>query len=359
MLSSSVSCSVYTKPSRVDDYLYEVSYEKYDFTRLSGLADFLFHNKGKVPSAACSAVRKDSLFGRNFDWFYDEMPEFVIRVTSSEDRYASIGVASPIAVLKEKRMRSLRGSIVMDILPIFTVDGINENGVACCVNVVPQGDCGYATGTDEGGKPLCAPLIVRYILDNARSAEHAVALLSDRNIYTTFAYGLREDYHFMIADRDRTFVVELVDNRLSVLEDETVMTNFHLSKRGDTPHAMGRERYAILERLYDRIDSVEGMEEALDSVRYSRKYDPGQDPAWLSDLCSPNDPYGLVTSDITEHPDKFESPFAEEMEKYVNRDRTKGGTWHSVHTSVYCLPSRTLYLGTQESGVFRRFECSR
>lgn len=355
LLALSVSaCGVYTKPAVISDYLYDITFQDYKFEKMSRTADRLFFNKGKVPAGACSAVAKDSLFGRNFDWFYDEMPEFVIRTQASEGRFASIGIASPICVLKDRPAGHLRGKIILGLLPIFTVDGINENGVACCVNVVPQGDCGCTTGTNPEGENLCAPIIVRYILDNAVSAEHAVSLLQDRNIYATFAHGLNEEYHFMIADGKDVYVVEFVDNELVAMKDRTLMTNFHIA-RGVTPHGMGLERYDILERGYDNVSGVDGLAALLQSVWYSNMYNADNDPAWYSEICGPNDSYGLSTDDITDYPEKFDAPMTTEREKYLNRDRRKGGTWHSVHTSIYNFADTTLTLFNQESAEKRVF----
>jgi len=66
-------CSVYSRPEKLEDYLHYIEYEKYDFDKLSKTANRLLDGKKKMPSAACSAVRRDSLFGRNFDWLYDNM----------------------------------------------------------------------------------------------------------------------------------------------------------------------------------------------------------------------------------------------------------------------------------------------
>ena len=65
----------HTDPVKVDDYLYEISFRTFDFDCLSSIADHIFRKKGGETSASCSAVRKDTLLGRNFDWAYDETLE--------------------------------------------------------------------------------------------------------------------------------------------------------------------------------------------------------------------------------------------------------------------------------------------
>lgn len=357
LLSATIvtSCSVYTKPQAVDEYLYSIEYSKYDLEKIVRFSNFLFHGKNKLPGPACSAVRCDSLFGRNFDWKYDEMPEFVIATTSAPGRYASIGIASPIGVLKDKQVKGLPGAFVLDKLPAYTVDGINEKGVACCINVVPQGDCGYTVGTNPGKPKMFAATLVRYVLDNAASANEAIELLNTRDFYTTVAFGLIEDYHFLIADSTSTFVVEFVNNRPVVLKDEMIMTNFYLSE-GVTTHAIGVERYEILKKGYAGATSAEGMRNLLKSVWYSNFYSEKDSP-WLSELCGENLHYGLNATETATSPEKFEKPLEEVLSKYQNRDRKNAETWHSVHTSVYNLYTGTLSVSTQESDRIHTFSC--
>ena len=347
------SSSVHTDPVKVDDYLYEISYSDYDFDELSSVADRIFRKKGKTPSAACSAVRKDTLFGRNFDWAYDKMPEFIIRTEASPERFASIGIASPIGVFEEDQINKSWGKLMLKALPIFTVDGINEKGVACCVNVVPPGDCGYTLNTNPEGKRLCAPLIVRLVLDKAGSAKEAIEMVRDRNIYTTLLDKLESEYHFMIADSVDNYVVEFVDNRMVVLEGEKIMTNFHLA-RPDTPHGMGHERYDKIRAGYDSVCGIEDMTNLMKSVWYSGAYDESQNPLWLTDLCNPMEHKDFTIQEIPENPEKFIEVFKKKVEKFKNRSRDaetlEETVCHSVHTSIYDIKNKVLIISTQESG---------
>jgi len=283
------------------------------------------------------------------------MPDFVIRTNSTQSRYASIGMAAPISILKEKRIESLWGKIVLNLLPIFTVDGINENGVACCVNVVSQGDCGYTVGTNPGKPRMYATLFVRYVLDHASSATEAVGFLDDFDIYTSTAYELRVDYHFMIADSVNTYIVEFVDNKDTVLASEHIMTNYNLSG-GVTPHAIGVERYDLLHKGWEKACGEDGMLDLMESVWYSGMYNDQASPLWLSELCSENDVYGLTTDDIRTAPEKFRTALETERKRYLERSRKKGDTWHTVHTSIYNLFTKTFSVYPQESR--RRYDFS-
>ena len=69
--------------------------------------------------------------------------------------------------------------------------------------------------------------MVRYVLDHARSAGHAVSLLEQANIVGGFGnYGL----HWMIADANDTYIVEVINGQLSVSKNKfSYMTNFYLN----------------------------------------------------------------------------------------------------------------------------------
>ena len=353
ILTFSACSTVHTDPVKVDDYLYEISYSAFDLDGLSSIADFIFRKKGDEPSASCSAVRKDTLLGRNFDWAYDKMPEFIIRTEASPERFASIGIASPIGIIDDNQVDRLWGRLMLKVLPIFTVDGINEKGVACCVNVVPPGDCGYTLNTNPAGKALCAPLIVRYVLDKAGSAKEAIELVKNRNIYTTLIDKLQSEYHFMISDSVDNYVVEFVDNRMVVLEGENIMTNFYLA-HPDTPHGMGHERYDIIRAGYDSVCDIEDMDNLMKSVWYSGAYDESRNPLWLSDLCSPMEHKDLTVQEIPENPEKFIEVFKKKVEKFKNRSRDaetlEETVCHSVHTSIYDIRNKVLVISAQESG---------
>ena len=162
---------------------------------------------------------------------------------------------------------------------MLTMDGVNENGVAININVVPS-DLQHTIGTNPGAKRLCAGVVPRYILDNAKSAEHAISLLMERDIFTIFL----SEFHFMISDSNESYIVEMSQNKLVVLKqagtNKTAMSNFHVSNSplqqdytvvvGEpgtcrleyTDHPLGIERYNL---AITDLDKVTG----LDSGAYS------------------------------------------------------------------------------------------
>lgn len=215
----------------------------------------------------CSSVRNGNYYGRNFDYIYNDTPEFVVRMKGSDERYASIGVAQHWG-LREADLQAKSYDKQLELVPNLTLDGINQKGVVANINVVPRQDVAEVTGTNPNGEKLHMLHMVRYILDNAASAKEALDLLAERNIYG----DLGDKYlHLMVADKKKTYIVEFLDNKLVAQEktgNEQIMTNFYNNLDDYTENAMGVERYKILQENYDMGNSVQGMFELLQKVSY-------------------------------------------------------------------------------------------
>ncbi len=68
---------------KVADYLFETTvydYEEYYETSRERLEKF------KPQFGGCSSEQNGMVRGRNYDWFYDEAPEFVVHVPAKEGR---------------------------------------------------------------------------------------------------------------------------------------------------------------------------------------------------------------------------------------------------------------------------------
>lgn len=250
-----------TRPfESVADYLYEAEYDKWDVDKTNFLCECMAKrewwyaadspeykeylrkewgcNEDQVAFIVelrkylegsnpylCTSCRYGEFIGRNFDWAYDDLNEYIIRTKQSSEHIQSIGVASSFF---PQLMQDLVG--IESVLPMLTMDGINKNGVAININVVPS-NFDDTIGTNPGKERLCAGVIPRFVLDNATSASHAIELLKNRDIYTIFL----SEFHFMISDANETYIVETVHNKLVVLkqkhdsEQKTAMANFHVT----------------------------------------------------------------------------------------------------------------------------------
>ena len=207
-----------------------------------------------------------------------------MRTTAKDNRYKSIGIVSSFFP------QSLQDALHIEaMLPMLTMDGINSNGVAININVVPS-NFDDTIGTNPGKERLCAGVIPRFVLDNATSASHAIELLKNRDIYTIFL----SEFHFMISDANETYIVETVHNKLVVLKHEkakdTAMANFHVSNSefsknydivvGDSETvkdayskgAMGIERYNKAISGLSSVTTLDNMVEHMKPIYYEHVY---------------------------------------------------------------------------------------
>ena len=232
--------------TKLTDYLYEVTYTDLNDSLIAELSDSA-HAFIKV-EGACSSVRNGNFYGRNLDLFYNDGCEVVVHMEKSENRLASVAVCGGKADITAEVLEKADEKL-MQRLPFIVLDGINECGVTCNVNVVPGEDTAPITGTNPGKENLACSMALRYILDRAKTAKEAVELLENRNLLGSFGHlGL----HYMIADAKETYIVEFVDNKMQYVVSEpvcdtNVMTNLYSTLLPKyTPHANGIERYAIL-----------------------------------------------------------------------------------------------------------------
>ncbi len=357
-----------------------------------------------LDTALCTSCRTGDLIGRNFDWTYDDVDEFVIRVPAAEGQHASIGVASAFF---PTFLQALIG--VDDIIPMLTMDGVNDQGVAINVNVVVGAKevSGDTTGTNPDGENLCAGFVVRYILDNADSAEHAVELLKESNIFSV----VTQEFHWMISDSKETYIVETVNNTLSVLQSKgkkAAMSNFHVSHSERCKdynqvygkneefysHAaaydidneikysfsdlyflypMGVERYNYVMENIDSVKSEEAMMNNMRKAWYLQGlYHEGNERFWSDHNFYP------IPGPVEETPIHYAGKFtyydddsfrdarmktfrdAIETYKEVKRHEEEtgeriSGAVQTVHTSVYNLKTKTLMVNVQERKTNLKF----
>ena len=338
------SSRMFTYPKQIAPYLYEMTFTDYVYDAEMITGD-------DVEVFGCSSVRNGNFYGRNFDYFYNDTPEFIVHVDATEDRHASVGVAIHNGL---REVNLLRGEYhdQLSLIPNLTLDGINDAGVIASINVVPgEGDTGALTGTNPSGEDLHAAYVVRYILDNADSADEAVELLRGRNIYGSAVDGMY--LHVMIADEDKTYVVEYLDNQLVAEEktgDQQIMTNFYTNLPALTENAAGVERYQILQENYAQGDSMVGMRDLLARVKYSNAYAYSTDPLWMSEM--------IPQSMIQANDPTVMAIFAEKLDNVrkdywnaVNNDRRAPANtsfWQTTHNSVYDIAEKKLRVTVQE-----------
>ena len=344
------TCSSHDRPVRLSEYLYEVTYTDYDAIAGERYARTLDNvSRG----AACTVVRKGDFVGRNYDYLYSDMAEFVIHVPAKEGRYASIGVAASIFELTPEVTEKDPYGQYFDVLPFVTVDGMNEKGVYCSVNMV-RGEFGYrTTGTNPGaGKTLYLSFVVRYVLDNFATAREACEALEDVNIVFLEALG---ELHFFVADREESWVVEVFDNKLKCMKvKEEVMTNFYLltddfiNNRKTDAQPEGIERYNYVLENIEGFNSFDAAAKLMSELRYSKTYDLTNEPFWYSEYYGDECTAGVIDANMPK--EQYAEYLREECEGFKTKKRDYlSGYWVTTHTSVYDLKDLTLRVYSQEN----------
>ena len=334
-------------PEKLADYLYYMELEDYSFSAMPQSESPLF-------TGGCSSIRKGNLYGRNLDLSYCEIPEFIVRVKAAPGRFASIGVcADPTITCVVGEMTEAE----LLAMPNVTNDGINENGVIISENVVDATGVDDMSGTAPGKEKIHSSRVVRYLLDRAESAEHAVELMEELDIVGGFSgSGL----HWMIADENDTYIVEIINGQLAVSKNEQFyMTNFYLNYGPvqkeqivagvafeDLPlltdQAIGVERWCLLRDGYDALSTAEDVAGLLESVAVTGLYDRTKQPIRYSE-CIGN---GLTIHDDTTD---FEAELDSQIRLFETRDRANPqGDWITWHSSVYDIENRTLCVYSQE-----------
>ena len=335
---------------KIASYFYKTKYENLDY-----VAGAQYYERFKPIVGACSVVSKGNLFGRNYDWLYDDRCMFVVETSATDERHATLGVAGAPYDLTTEVIDSGADSESYKILPFMLVDGINDAGLICEVNVVPS-DKGLTFGTNVDGEDLFALMIPRFVLDYASDVDEAIELLQSRNIYCAYSDEKKQEYHFMLSDGTKTAVVEFVNNEMVVIDDfvddQPIMTNFFLSdydgtRESLTPYAMGIERHAILSEGFSTATSESAMISLMRSVLYTKTYD--DDVNWYSEFAGDwGEKFGNLTKDSL--PEEY-APIMQYARKLYRNRKRDGATWQTVHTTVYNIEKRKMIVIPQESNV--------
>lgn len=339
-----------------DEYLYTITYTDFDFFG-AGEVVKAYYDVHEASPAACSSVRNGRYYGRNLDYYINKNADFIITTTAGKDRFASIGTSADYPLcLRESILNGTLTDEDYAAIAYYMTDGINENGVAINVNVVPLDECTRTTGTNPSGPTVVTNGVVRYVLDHAESVDHAVELIRGLNLVLPSEKKFPFEEHWMISDAGKTVVVEVWNNEIVVVEDN-VMTNFYLS-HPDTEMGIGHERYDILKANFNEGGTLEGMHKLMKRVWYSNAYSSSIVPVWYSENLEPG--CGFTWSDILAgRVDKALEIILEDEVAYGSVDEQKrlrdGTEWYTTHSIVYDLESRTMSLTAQENDTVWEF----
>lgn len=189
------------------------------------LADFLIAKLSKglaknltiaTPNYGCASftattAEGDALFARNYD--NDETNTCIVRTHARKGRHATIGTAdlSFVGIKPAKGIQGIADKILCLTVPYLTLDGVNDAGVSCCINMTYQGggDGGTAVATNQNtDKPdMTSTLMIRMILDYADDLEEAIEIVQRYDLHDS----ANTSFHYMVADASgRSAILEWV-----------------------------------------------------------------------------------------------------------------------------------------------------
>ncbi|MBN1661409.1 MAG: linear amide C-N hydrolase [Anaerolineae bacterium] len=267
---------------RLDDYpLYTMRYEGMYGQRRVGLRERV-GAPGAVPVWGCSLFaalgdEEAMLYGRNFDW---EFSPALLLFTDPPDGYASVSMvdiaylgfgsvgAGSVDALPLDEMAALLDA------PLIPFDGMNEHGLVVGMAAVPAGNV-----QPDPQKPTIGSLgIIREMLDHARTADEALAILESYNVDMEGGPPV----HYLVADSTgRALLIEFFDGALRVLPNETAWhqaTNFlRASVAGNAQSQCTR-----YDRLAERLSVAGGRLAVPEAI------------ALLSDVSQPGTQWSVV-----------------------------------------------------------------
>lgn len=287
LLLAAVLSLSYSEPKQVAPWLHEVVFSNYN----DSVGQVVSAEAPACARGGCTSFREGAFLGRNMDWTLSQDDYFVIRTpaNSASKRRATLGVACGASFITAK------SRAYWDLLPHYTMDGINDCGVTCNVNMVPR-DFGKTDGTASGKAKLDMLYATRYVLDYATNALHAVELLKNRSICDDILYENYE-YHLMICDPNDTYIVETISNQLFYAkcgygeqDIKPVMSNFFSLKSkltgtapDESPGAQGLERYRRALPYIGRIRTAEDMLACMRENWFSQSYTDANYRNWWSE----------------------------------------------------------------------------
>ncbi|HEX9934820.1 MAG TPA: C45 family peptidase [bacterium] len=165
----------------------------------------------------------NGIFGRNFDW-YDRAT--LVLFTDAPEAYASVSVVNLrfLGYSTNPDLGSMESRKDLMLSPYFSLDGLNEKGVAIGMMAIPSAEPPF----DPAKTSIGELQVIRLVLDYASTVEEAVQLIGRYNVIMA-----DPPIHYLIADKaGHSAVVEFVNGNMEVMRNAyswQACTNFILA----------------------------------------------------------------------------------------------------------------------------------
>lgn len=338
---------------QITDYVWQLKYDNLNYIYAKENID-----NGYSFNASCTAIYIYGILGRNLDWHFGKEIEAVIRTPKT------VAICGGLKNLtQEKMLDGTADKGDLKLLPFYVKDGMNNGGLACCLNVVPSTGNTASVPTISTKHTISAYCLCRYILDNFDNALEACQMIK-QYVSIVFTPGL--EVHYFVADKDNCYCLEVVNNEV-VYQPANVMTNFHINgvtfdadgkvhtpEDGGLPHQTqnvdeygeGLERYNDMVEALPAIVSVDDVfSQALDTVLYTKAYTTSKFYTEFVDETAGltvDSTVGQLSVPQAEAKDYYDS-FADDEAR-----RADGKLWHTTHSSVYDIANNILKIKFNE-----------
>ncbi len=249
-----------------------------------------------ITGAGCTAfavhdVNGNMLFGRNFDFRY--APSMQV-FTQPANGYASVSTVnlSYAGYSKEKLPEGLNPQSFLALAaPFLPFDGMNEKGVAIALLAVPEVQLDF----DAQKITLNTTTAIRLVLDKAATAEEAVDLLSQYNIY----FSDDTSCHYLIADASgNSVLVEFYAGKLQAvtsMENYQVASNFIAYNNLNIGEGYDEfDRYNAVKAVIEQNGGTLTRDQAVTTLTQVGVYDEGVDKLQWSVVYDLTDLNGLL-----------------------------------------------------------------
>lgn len=209
----------------------------------------------ELPDYGCSAFTAtteagEHTFARNLD--IDYAPIMVVK-TKPKKAYNSISLVnlSALGFSMDHQPSSFMDKLLCLATPYIPFDGMNEKGVAICVNMVN----GSPIAQDTEKINITTTTLIRLVLDYADSTQKAIELIRQYDLYDSTG----GPYHFLISDKSGdSAVVEYYNNEIQVVENQNILTNHALNDLEETVSTFTEtfERYDTIENTLNENNGV-------------------------------------------------------------------------------------------------------
>lgn len=350
--SANEASDKYYKPTRIEkiaDYAYHIWYGGVDY------ADAAEYFRGNYEAAvgACSAIWKDGILSRNYDWYYSNNAGFFVHTPAVNGSHAVNGFAGYLKGLTMAVVDSGEWNDKYRILPYLMTDGMNDAGLTAAVLVCENKDV-TPTAQNTGKKKMNGLFVVRYVLDNHTDALAAAQdIANNYDVYMPHTDTVNEELHFIIGDKEKCVILEFVDNETKIIQDHNFVTNFKLY--GTTPHGglavdyttvhpygQGVERFNVIAGIYN---SKFGLP-TLFALKYTGAYAGIIEDARRTEFTGIEN--NLTVQAAFDTPEIYDGILAAARTAYLERNRDEEKTWQTCHSVIFDSNTKKINFFVQE-----------